>query len=96
MPELASARGLTGPGVGMLTAVDLRHLCREEDGGARVDVSVGITFPTWAAAPDEPVDRSGLDGPSADSSRPHRAGTAPGTINIVGIVPDQLSRRGTW
>jgi len=90
LAQLASARGLTGQGVGMLTAVDLRHLCREEDGGARVDVSVGITFPTWAAAPDEPVDGSGLDGPSADSSRPHRAGQ-PGTINIVGIVPEHLS-----
>jgi len=91
LAQLASARGLTGQGVGMLTAVDLRRLRREEDGGARVDVSVGITFPTWAAAPDEPVDSSGLDDPSTDSFRRHRAGTAPGTINIVGIVPEHLS-----
>ena len=78
LAELASARGLTGPGVGMLTAVDLRHVWREEDGGARVDVSVGITFPTWAAAPGR-----------AAPSTPARA--APGTINIVGIVPERLS-----
>ncbi len=82
LAELASARGLTGPGVGMLTAVDLRHVWSEEDGGARVDVSVGITFPTWAAAPDEPTGHTGAS-----------PGTTnwPGTINIVGIVPEPLS-----
>jgi adenosylcobinamide amidohydrolase len=61
----------------MLTAVDLRTLWRDEDGGAHVDVSVGVTLPTWAAAPDEglePGDRR------------------PGTINVVGIVPERLSR----
>jgi adenosylcobinamide amidohydrolase len=76
LAELASGRGLTGPGVGMLTAVDLRQVWRDEDGGARVDASVGVTVPTWAAAPDEPP------GP--------RAG--PGTINIVAMVPERLSR----
>jgi adenosylcobinamide hydrolase len=76
LTELASARRLTGPGVGMLTAVDLRQTRCEVDGGARVDVSVGVTLPTWAAGPDEPPDR-------------HRA--IPGTINIVAVVPEQLS-----
>ncbi len=64
----------------MLTAVDLRQLRREEDGGARVDVSVGITFPTWAAAADEPAGGSGVDrrdtAPATINSSP-----APGTIN---------------
>ncbi len=76
LAELASARGLTGPGVGMLTAEDLRHLWRHEDQGARVEVSVGITLPTWAAEPDEPPE--------------HGVG-APGTINVVGLVPERLS-----
>jgi adenosylcobinamide hydrolase len=53
LAELASARGLGGPGVGMLTAVDLREVRHEEEGGVGVDVSVGVTQPTWAAAPDE-------------------------------------------
>ncbi len=75
LAELASQRGLTGPGVGMLTAVDVRKVWRGEDGGARVDASVGVTIPTWAAAPDEPA------GPPP-----------PGTINIVAIVPERLSR----
>ena len=74
--ELASARGLTGPGVGMLTAVDLRHVWHQEDEGARVEVSVGITVPTWAAAPDVALG--------------HR-GVSPGTINVVGLVPERLS-----
>jgi adenosylcobinamide amidohydrolase len=74
--ELASERGLSGPGVGMLTAVDLRQTWRDEDGGARVDVSVGVTIPTWAAAPDE---------------RPDLGEVAPGTINIMGVVPERLS-----
>ncbi len=76
LAELASARGLAGPGVGMLTAVDLRQVWRQEDEGARVEVSVGITVPTWAAAPDVPLE--------------HR-GVSPGTINVVGFVPERLS-----
>jgi adenosylcobinamide hydrolase len=74
--ELAAGRGLAGPGVGMLTAVDLHRTWRQEDGGARVDVSVGVTIPTWAAAPD---------------GAPHDASAAPGTINIVALVPERLS-----
>jgi adenosylcobinamide hydrolase len=76
LAELASAHGLSGTGVGMLTAVDLRDSRSEEDGGARVDVSVGVTLPTWAAGPPQP----GAHG------RP-----APGTINIVAVVPERLS-----
>ena len=75
LAELASARGLEGPGVGMLTAVDLRTVCKEEDGGAEVYVSVGVTLPTWAAAPDD----------AGDERLPV------GTINIVGVVPERLS-----
>ncbi len=75
--ELATGLGLEGPGVGMLTAVDVRAARRAEDEGAVVRVSVGVTVPTWAAAPDEPVLGGG--------------GPAPGTINVVGIVPERLS-----
>jgi adenosylcobinamide hydrolase len=77
LSELAFGRGLPGPGVGMLTAVDLRTVWRDEDGGAQVDVSVGVTLPTWAAAPDDSLDPGDL---------------GPGTINVVGIVPERLSR----
>jgi adenosylcobinamide amidohydrolase len=76
LAELASARQLTGVGVGMLTAVDLQQVFSEEDGGARVDVSVGITHPTWAA--DEPGDFP-------------VHGVRPGTINVVAFIPERLS-----
>lgn len=76
LAEMASAHGLDGPGVGMLTAVDLRTVRKEEDGGAEVHVSVGVTLPTWAAAPDDACDE--------------RRAPA-GTINVVGIVPERLS-----
>ena len=37
---LARQRGLAGPGVGMLTAVDVCQVMRDED-GVRADVTVG-------------------------------------------------------
>jgi adenosylcobinamide hydrolase len=76
LAELAFERGLSDPGVGMLTAVDLRTLWSDDDTGAHVDASVGVTTPTWAAAPDERPD----------------VHVPPGTINIVGVVPERLSR----
>jgi adenosylcobinamide hydrolase len=76
LTELASTRGLRGPGVGMLTAVDLRETTSAQDRGAGVHVSVGVTLPTWAAGPDEPLEQDG---------------GAPGTINIVATVPERLS-----
>jgi adenosylcobinamide hydrolase len=53
--ELAARAKLAGPGVVMLTAADVRRVQSAEDGGVRVDATVGLTIPTWAAAPDEPV-----------------------------------------
>ena len=75
--EMSSALGLAGPGVGMLTAVDLETVFSQSDRGAHADVSVGTTHPTWAAD-DEWVDTS--VGPAR-----------PGTINIVAFVPERLS-----
>ncbi len=48
--ELAAAAGLSGPGVGMLTAADLASVVRVEDGGVSVETTVGITHPVWAAS----------------------------------------------
>jgi adenosylcobinamide amidohydrolase len=78
LAELASGRELYGPGVGMLTAVDLRQLWSADEEGAAVDVSVGITHPTWAAS---------ADGERLDSGDV----TAVGTINVVAFVPERLS-----
>ena len=91
--ELASARRLGGPGVGMLTAVDVRDIVRAEDAGALAEVSVGVTLPTWAAAPDDAGDDAVRDAVPAGRGRPapgHGGGRV-GTINVVGFVPERLA-----
>ena len=54
--ELASALGLVGPGVTMFTAAPVRGVRHALDGDVAVQATVGVTRPTWAAAPDEPAD----------------------------------------
>jgi adenosylcobinamide hydrolase len=48
---LAVSAGLDGDGVGMLTAKDVRDVVVEEDDGVQVAATVGLGWPTWAAAP---------------------------------------------
>ncbi len=48
---LAASAGLDGDGVGMLTAKDVRDVVVEEDDGVQVAATVGLGWPTWAAAP---------------------------------------------
>ena len=50
--DMARDLELAGPGVGMLTAVDVRQAVAAEDGGVHVVATVGLGHPTWAAAPD--------------------------------------------
>lgn len=50
--ELAAAAGLSGTGVAMFTAVDVRRVHSRTDGGLHVGVTVGLTLPVWAAAPE--------------------------------------------
>jgi adenosylcobinamide hydrolase len=52
--ELASALDLAGPGVGMLTAADVASVVRIAETGVRVEATVGISHPVWAAS-DEPA-----------------------------------------
>jgi adenosylcobinamide hydrolase len=72
--ELARNLGVQGEGVGMLTAADVIHPARTDDGGVSVEITVGISHPTWAAAPEGP-----------DTSGP-----GPGTINVVAFIPEPL------
>ncbi len=48
--ELGLAPG--GDGIGFLTAARVLDVESHEDGGATCDATVGISTPTWAAAPD--------------------------------------------
>jgi adenosylcobinamide hydrolase len=77
--RIAGTLGLAGPGVGLLTAADVRRWQRTVDAGVCVDATVGVTHPTWAAAADV-ADVVG-----------EVAARAPGTINIVATVPVALS-----
>lgn len=50
--ELATTLGLDPSGVGMLTAADVTRSYTAQDDGASIEVTVGLSDPTWAAAPD--------------------------------------------
>jgi adenosylcobinamide amidohydrolase len=51
----AAALGLAGDGVGMMTAKDVREAVTTTDGGVDVVATVGLGWPVWAAAADEPL-----------------------------------------
>jgi adenosylcobinamide hydrolase len=71
---LAAAVGLEGEGVGMLTAKDVRTAVVDEDDGVQVVATVGLGWPTWAAAPPDAAARV--------------AGV--GTVNVLAVVPAPL------
>lgn len=52
--QLAADRSLSGPGVGLLTAARVARFGRAGDDGVEVHATVGLSVPTWAAAPPEP------------------------------------------
>jgi adenosylcobinamide hydrolase len=68
---LAAGAGLEGDGVGMLTAKDVRGVVLEEDDGVQVAATVGLGWPTWAAAPP--------DGAAQVAGA--------GTVNLLVVVP---------
>jgi len=55
--ELAAELGLSGPGVGMLTAVDIASVVRVVDAGVSVEATVGVAHPVWAASA-EPIEEA--------------------------------------
>jgi adenosylcobinamide hydrolase len=75
LAALAREAGLDGPGVGMLTAVDVRLARTVESEGVNVDATIGVRLPQWAAADDAAV----VAVPGA------------GTVNIVALLPERLS-----
>ena len=73
--ELARGLGLTGPGIGLLTAAQVADLVQRQDEEVQAAVTVGLRVPTWAAAP---------------PGRPD-PGLVPGTINVIVAVPVPLT-----
>ena len=74
--ELARGLGLTGPGVGLLTAAQVTDLVQRQDEEVRVAATVGLRVPTWAAAP---------------PGRPDPELAPPGTINVIVALPVPLT-----
>jgi adenosylcobinamide hydrolase len=54
LAELADQLGLDGPGVGLLTGVDVADLVMTDEEGVTVWATVGLGAPIWAAAPAAP------------------------------------------
>ena len=79
---LARDLGLDGPGIGMLTAVDVRLVTVSREDGVAAASTVGLTHPSWAAAPDADATAAG---PATGSP-----GVA-GTVNIVAVLDRRLS-----
>ncbi|WP_319461569.1 adenosylcobinamide amidohydrolase [Micromonospora sp. RTP1Z1] len=61
LAELADGLGLDGPGVGLLTGVDVAEVVARADTGVRAWATVGLGTPVWAAepAPARPAQRVG-------------------------------------
>jgi len=85
--ELAVRFGLDGPGVGLLTGVDVTRRVRTADGGVTVVATVGLGTPTWAAAAED-LQEDRHDLPEKDMPG---SGAPVGTINILARTPVRLS-----
>jgi adenosylcobinamide amidohydrolase len=82
--ELARGLGLSGPGVGLLTAAQVADVVQRQDRGVYAAATVGLRVPIWAAA--RP---GGLDRELAPIDRDVRS--RPGTINVIVSVPVPLA-----
>jgi adenosylcobinamide hydrolase len=71
--EVACVLGLRGEGVGMLTAASVAAVSKAHDGDVSVEATVGLSWPVWAAAPEEAEARA--------------VTPSPGTVNVVAYVP---------
>ncbi|WP_299534535.1 adenosylcobinamide amidohydrolase [uncultured Streptomyces sp.] len=75
LADLARDAGVRGPGVGLMTAADVRTFGRAHDDGVDAVVTAGLGVRGWAAS---------AAGGSATTP-------APGTVNIVVAVPAALT-----
>jgi adenosylcobinamide amidohydrolase len=77
---LARGLELDGPGIGLLTAVDVRQVAAGREDGVAVAATVGLSHPSWAAAADD-----GTAAPAGGA-----AGVA-GTVNVIAALSRRLS-----
>ncbi len=81
LTDLAAGLGLVGPGVGLMTGVDVADLVTATEDDLRVWATVGLGAPIQAADSTQPV----------ESDRIESDRIAVGTVNIVAWLPRQLS-----
>ncbi len=84
LAELADRLGLDGPGVGLLTGVDVADLVTTAEAGVTVWATVGLGGPVWAAAP-------GVSPAAPAAAEETAEETAVGTVNVVVHVPERMS-----
>jgi adenosylcobinamide amidohydrolase len=85
--DLARGLGLSGPGIGLLTAAEVTDVVQRQDQGVHAAATVGLRVPTWAAAPTRRSEGSDPELAPIDRELPPR----PGTINVIVSVPVPLS-----
>jgi len=94
LAALAHELELTGPGIGMLTAVDVRLVTTSREDGVAVAATVGVTHPAWAAADTgttaPAIGEAGGTG-SRTTAPATGAASAAGTVNIVAVLSRRLS-----
>ncbi|AVT29764.1 adenosylcobinamide amidohydrolase [Plantactinospora sp. BC1] len=95
--ELAERLGLRGPGVGLLTGVDVAEVVAADDHGVRIWATVGLGAPIWAAdvsaPPPEPAtapDPRATVHPAGPAGPASTAVQHVGTVNIVALLPERL------
>jgi adenosylcobinamide hydrolase len=82
LASIAAELRLDGPGVGMLTAADVEAVQSASEAGVTAAATVGLGVTTLAALPEQCAGQPdrGIAGPAA-----------PGTINIVALMPRRLT-----
>ncbi|WP_433295899.1 adenosylcobinamide amidohydrolase [Actinoplanes sp. CA-030573] len=75
LAAIARGQGLAGPGVGLMTGVDVADVVTEEESGVRLWATVGLGAPIQAC---DPAAASGTT-------------KTPGTVNVVAWIPRPLS-----
>ena len=96
---LAGGLGLDGPGIGMLTAVDVRLVSTGREDGVTAAATVGLSHPAWAAGAEAGTGSAGAAGAGtrtaagrarATPAQATPAEAAGGTVNIIAVLSRRL------
>jgi adenosylcobinamide hydrolase len=90
---IAGDLGLIGPGVGLLTGVDVADMIAGSESGVRLWATVGLGAPVQAAAPQTAAQQAATTHTASHQAADPQDEDTPtvGTVNIVAWVPVRLS-----